>query len=138
MTAPSSHATYEQQENGKIVFDSVVEMAKACLARGIPVGLGTDTAAPFTTHYDMWRELHYFVKYCGVTPTFALHTATLRNAQLAGLGGETGSIEEGKCADLIALPRKSARGLHGAARAGAGRARRRAHRAPADQKNARR
>lgn len=97
-----SHATYEQQENGKIVFDGVVEIAKACLARGIPVGLGTDTGCPFITHYDMWRELHYFVKYCGVTPTFALHTATLRNAQLAGLGGETGSIEEGKCADLIA------------------------------------
>ena len=97
-----SHATYEQQENGKIVFDGVVEMAKACLARGIPVGLSTDTGCPFITHYDMWRELHYFVKYCGVTPTFALHTATLRNAQLAGLGGETGSIEEGKCADLIA------------------------------------
>ena len=97
-----SHATYEQQENGKIVFDGVVEMAKACLTRGIPVGLGTDTGCPFITHYDMWRELHYFVKYCGVTPTFALHTATLRNAQLAGLGGETGSIEEGKCADLIA------------------------------------
>ena len=97
-----SHATYEQQENGKIVFDGVVEMAKACLARGIPVGLGTDTGCPFITHYDMWRELHYFVKYCGVTSTFALHTATLRNAQLAGLGGETGSIEEGKCADLIA------------------------------------
>ena len=97
-----SHATYEQQENGKIVFDGVVEMAKACLARGIPVGLGTDTGCPFITHYDMWRELHYFVKYCGVTPTFALHTATLRNAQLAGLDGETGSIEEGKCADLIA------------------------------------
>ena len=97
-----SHATYEQQENGKIVFAGVVEMAKACLARGIPVGLGTDTGCPFITHYDMWRELHYFVKYCGVTPTFALHTATLRNAQLAGLGGETGSIEEGKCAALIA------------------------------------
>ena len=52
-----SHATYEQQENGKIVFDGVVEMAKACLARGIPVGLGTDTGCPFITHYDMWREL---------------------------------------------------------------------------------
>ena len=130
-----SHATYEQQENGKIVFDGVVEMAKACLARGIPVGLGTDTGCPFITHYDMWRELHYFVKYCGVTPTFALHTATLRNAQLAGTGqGETGSIEEGKCADLIACRENPLEGLHGAARAGAGCARRRAHRAPADQK----
>lgn len=49
----------------------------------------------------MWRELCYFVKYCGVTPAFALHTATLLNARLAGIDGETGSIEAGKAADLI-------------------------------------
>ena len=97
-----SKATEMEQYNGEVVLEGIIECAKACLAAGIPVGLGTDTGCPFITHYDMWRELHYFVKYCGVTPTFALHTATLRNAQLAGLGGETGSIEEGKCADLIA------------------------------------
>lgn len=97
-----SHATYEQQENGKVVFDGIIAMAKACLAEGIPVGLGTDTGCPYITHYDMWRELCYFVKYCGVTPAFALHTATLENARLAGLGDVTGSVEAGKCADLIA------------------------------------
>ena len=32
---------------------------------------------------------------------FALHTATLGNARIAGLGEETGSVEPGKCADLI-------------------------------------
>lgn len=96
-----SHATAEQQENGRIVFDGIVAMAKACLAKGIPVGLGTDTGCPYITHYDMWRELHYFVRYCGVTPAFALHTATLLNAMLAGVGEETGSIEAGKAADLI-------------------------------------
>ena len=66
-----SHATYEQQENGKVVFDGIVALAKACLAAGIPVGLGTDTGCPFITHYDMWRELCYFVKFCDVTPAFA-------------------------------------------------------------------
>ena len=96
-----SHATYEQQENGKVVFDGIVFMAKACLAAGIPVGLGTDTGCPYITHYDMWRELHYFVKYCGVTPAFALYSATLLNAQLAGIDDRTGSIEKGKSADLI-------------------------------------
>ena len=96
-----SHATHEQQENGKVVFDGIVFMAKACLAAGIPVGLGTDTGCPYITHYDMWRELHYFVKYCGVTPAFALYSATLLNAQLAGIGDRTGSIEKGKSADLI-------------------------------------
>ena len=96
-----SSATYEQQENGKVVFEGIVALAKACLENDIPVGLGTDTGCPFITHYDMWRELCYFVKFCGVTPAFALYSATLLNAQLAGVGHLTGSIEKGKAADLI-------------------------------------
>ena len=96
-----SHATYEQQENGKIVFDGIVALARANLAAGVPVGLGTDVGCPYITHYDMWRELHYFVKYCGVTPAFALYSATQLNARLAGIGDATGSIEKGKQADLI-------------------------------------
>lgn len=96
-----SHSTYEQQENGKIVFDGVIELAKACLENDIPVGLGTDTGCPYITHYDMWRELCYFVKYCGVSASFALYSATLLNAKLAGIDGETGSIEPGKSADII-------------------------------------
>ena len=96
-----SHATYEQQENGKIVFDGIIALAKANLASGVPVGLGTDVGCPYITHYDMWRELNHFVKYCGVTPAFALYSATKLNAQLAGIGDLTGSIEAGKRADLI-------------------------------------
>lgn len=96
-----SHATYEQQENGKIVFDGIISLAKACLENGIPVGLGTDTACPYVTQYDMWRELCYYVKYCGVSEKFALYSATLLNATLAGVGNETGSIEKGKKAEMI-------------------------------------
>ena len=96
-----SHATYEQQENGKIVFDGIVALAKANLASGVPVGLGTDVGCPYITHYDMWRELNHFVKYCGVTPSFALYSATKLNARLAGIGDVTGSVEAGKQADLI-------------------------------------
>ena len=96
-----SHATYEQRENGKIVFDGIISLAKACLENGIPVGLGTDTACPYVTQYDMWRELCWFVKYCGVSEKFALYSATLLNATLAGVGDETGSIEKGKKAEMI-------------------------------------
>ena len=100
-----SHATYEQQENGKVVLEGVIAMARACLENDIPVGLGTDTGCPYVTHYDMWRELCYFVKYCGVTPAFALHSATLLNARLAGIDSVTGSVETGKAADLIVCDR---------------------------------
>jgi len=96
-----SHATYEQQENGKIVFDGIIALAKANLASGVPVGLGTDVGCPYITHYDMWRELNHFVKYCGVTPAFALYSATKLNARLAGTGDVTGSVEADKQADLI-------------------------------------
>ena len=96
-----SHATYEQQENGKIVFDGIVALAKANLAAGVPVGLGTDVGCPYITHYDMWRELNHFVKYCGVTPAFALYSAPKLNARLAGIGDVTGSVEVGNQADLI-------------------------------------
>lgn len=98
-----SHATYEQQENGKIVFDGIVSMAKDCLKNGIPVGLGTDTACPYVTQYDMWRELYYYVKYCGVSESFAIYSATLLNATLAGIDDITGSIEKGKLAEMIVV-----------------------------------
>lgn len=98
-----SHATYEQQENGKVVFNGIIELAKKCLEEDIPVGLGTDTACPYVTQYDMWRELSYFVKYCGVTPSFAIYSATALNAKLAGVGDITGSLEVGKSADFIAV-----------------------------------
>ena len=39
-------ATEEQQFNGQIVFEGIIDCAKACLENGIPVGLGTDTGCP--------------------------------------------------------------------------------------------
>ena len=82
-------------------MDGIVACAKACLAAGIPVGLGTDTACPYVTQYDTWRELVYFRRFCGVTAAEALYTATLGNAQIAGIDRETGSIDPGKSADLL-------------------------------------
>lgn len=96
-----SKATEMEQYNGEVVLEGIIECAKACLAAGIPVGLGTDTGCPYITHYDMWREVRYFHTFCGVSNAFALHTATLGNAKIAGIDGITGSLTPGKSADLI-------------------------------------
>lgn len=96
-------ATEIEQYNGNIVFEGIIECAKECLENDIPVGLGTDTGCPYITHYDMWREVNYFQKYCGVSNQFALYTATKRNAELVGIDNVTGTIEEGKDADIIIL-----------------------------------
>ena len=96
-----SNCTEIAQFNGKIVFDGIIDCARACVEQGIPVGLGTDTGCPYVTHYGMWRELNYFHKFCGVSNAFALYTATCRNAEIAGLGDQLGTVEPGKLADLI-------------------------------------
>ena len=94
-------STEVQKANGRIVYDGIVRAAQQALAAGIPVGLGTDSSCPYITHYDMWREVVYFERLVGASRQMALHTATLGNARILGLGEETGSIAEGKAADLI-------------------------------------
>ncbi len=89
------------QYNSNVVFNNMVAGSKTALENGIKVGLGTDTGCPYTTHYNMWRELHYFEKNVGVTPEFALYSATLNNAEILGLDKITGSIEVGKSADIL-------------------------------------
>ena len=98
-----SHASEMEQYNGNVVFEGIIDCAKACLANDIPVGLGTDTGCPYITHYDMWRELNYFHKYCDVSNAFAIYTATKRNAQIAHIDDLVGTIEKGKVADLIVV-----------------------------------
>lgn len=96
-----TNATEVEQYNGNVVFEGIIACAKAALERGIPVVLGNDVGCPWITQYDFWRELFYFHRYVGVTNAFALYTATSRSAELLGLGDETGSIAEGKMADMI-------------------------------------
>lgn len=96
-----THSTDTQKKNGDIVCSGIIESARAALDAGVKVGLGTDSSCPFVTQYDMWREVAYFAKYVGASNAFALHTATQVNAELLGLGGETGTIECGKAADIL-------------------------------------
>ena len=96
-----SNASEVEQFNGNVVFEGIIECAKAALANNIPVVLGNDVGCPRITQYDFWRELYYFHKFVGVSNAFALYTATGRSAELAGLGDVTGTVAAGKCADLI-------------------------------------
>lgn len=96
-----TNASEVEQYNGNVVFEGIIDCAKAALANDIPVVLGNDVGCPWITQYDFWRELYYFHKYVGVSNAFALYTATKRSAEMAGIDDITGSIEKGKCADMI-------------------------------------
>ena len=98
-----THATEVEQFNGNMVFEGIKDCARTALEHDIPVVLGNDVGCPWITQYDFWRELYYFHKYVGVSNRFALYTATGRAAQIAGLGDVTGTVEAGRCADLIAV-----------------------------------
>ncbi len=91
------------QINSRIVADGVISGAKTAVANGIPVGLGTDASCPFVSQYNTWAELYWFAKYVGVSNAYAIFCGTLQNARILGIDDETGSVEEGKAADLIVV-----------------------------------
>ena len=98
-----TNASEVEQFNGNVVFEGIIDCAKAAIANDIPVVLGNDVGCPWITQYDFWRELYYFHKYVGVSNTFALYTATCRGAEMAGIEDITGTLEPGKCADMIVV-----------------------------------
>ena len=98
-----TNASEVEQFNGNVVFEGIIDCAKAAIANDIPVVLGNDVGCPWITQYDFWRELYYFHKYVGVSNAFALYTATCRGAEMAGIGVVTGTLEPGKCADMIVV-----------------------------------
>ena len=98
-----TNASEVEQFNGNVVFEGIIDCAKAAIANDIPVVLGNDVGCPWITQYDFWRELYYFHKYVGVSNAYALYTATCRGAEMAGIGAVTGTLEPGKCADMIVV-----------------------------------
>ena len=101
-----TNASEVEQFNGNVVFEGIIDCAKAAIANDIPVVLGNDVGCPWITQYDFWRELYYFHKYVGVSNTFALYTATCRGAEMAGIGDITGTlivVEKNPLEDIRAL-----------------------------------
>lgn len=74
---------------------------KKAVSAGIPIGIGIDNGSPLMTQYCTWRELDFFTRYIGTEPEFALHAATLGNAERIGWDDWIGSVEEGKFADFL-------------------------------------
>ena len=68
---------------------------------GVKIALGTDSAV--APHTDANKELALMVTQGGMTPRDALIAATKGGPDLMGLSSETGTLDPGKSADLIAV-----------------------------------
>lgn len=98
---PTSNASVKRQGLGSGLFDfSQAEKHGVSWALGSDIGGG-----PFLSMFDVMNsfvELNSQKK--KATYTLALHRATLAGAKILGLGQESGSLDEGKWANFIAVP----------------------------------
>ena len=81
----------------------ILRSVKSAHDAGVLLALGTDTNNPRVfPGYSAHRELETYVG-LGLSPAEALHTATLRPAELLGRTADFGTVEVGKRADLLIL-----------------------------------
>ena len=87
--------------NSKVVMEQMTLGAAQLEKEGVKVGLGTDSSCPLCTQYNTWLELVYYCAQTGASEAQAIKKATLTNAEILGIDEITGSVEEGKSADLL-------------------------------------
>jgi imidazolonepropionase-like amidohydrolase len=74
---------------------------RAAFAAGLTIGFGSDTIYP---HETANREFARMVR-LGLSPMGAIKAATANAARVLGIEKEAGTLEAGKRADLVAVPR---------------------------------
>ena len=82
-------------------LDGGCESARRILRAGGRLGMGGDYGFGWNPHGDYARELTFFVKDVGLTPLEVITCATKTGAEIMGRGGEFGTLEKGKLADVL-------------------------------------
>lgn len=73
-----------------------------CYKKGIKIVLGTD-AGSFPWSVNQAKELEYYTKNAGFTPIDAIRTGTINASEMLNMDKETGQIQPGYFADIIAV-----------------------------------
>ena len=95
----------ERATAGKFRMIPIFEKAAALGAatRGIKVMMGSGVDGSTFPHGTQALEFEALVKHAGLTPLRAIQAGTTINAEIMGWQNDTGSIEAGKFADIIAV-----------------------------------
>ena len=82
-------------------MESMNSMMSRAIAKGVIIGLGTDASVyPHGRNAEEFRQLVEM----GMKPLDALKAGTSINSRLLGISAETGTLEAGKLADIVAVP----------------------------------
>src|ERR1700682_1180759 len=73
------------------------------LKKGVKIAFGTDVGGFDWKQLSQAKEFEYYVQY-GMTPMQAIRSATAVAADLLGWSDKLGTIQPGKCADIVAVP----------------------------------
>ncbi len=87
--------------NAALVMEGQIKGFTQALEAGVLIGCGTDSGVPFVSHYDVWEELKLFIDRGDVSAAKAIEMATIDSAKILGIEEITGTIDEGKSADII-------------------------------------
>ena len=91
-------------QTGVRVMELRRKIVRALKAANAPIALGTDSPQMFSVPgFSTHRELKLMVDELGYSPYEALASGTLKVAEYFGTTGDSGTVAEGKRADLILL-----------------------------------
>lgn len=105
VTATLSIFDMVSSESGEKIMDDAISNTGRLYRAGMPLAVGTDFMfenPPYQTAGIPVHELRLLHK-AGLSVDEIIRAATIDSARICGVADETGSIEEGKRADLIAL-----------------------------------
>ena len=97
----SGKLTPEMEAKAQQTFDVWGKGLNLAYRTGVKIALGTDSAV--APHDQASKELALMVTKGGMSPRDALISATKGGADLLGISNETGTLDPGRSADLIAV-----------------------------------
>ncbi|MGA7928265.1 MAG: amidohydrolase family protein [Candidatus Sulfotelmatobacter sp.] len=85
----------------RAAISHIDQMVQHAVRIGVPIAMGTD--APGVPHGKNALEFWLMTK-DGMTPAQALMAGTANGADLLGIAEQTGTLQPGKAADIVAVP----------------------------------
>jgi imidazolonepropionase-like amidohydrolase len=89
------------QVKAKAALEARSQMFKDALRLGVTIGFGTDSAV---SPHGINAQEFALMTGLGMAPAQALRAAMSVDAELLGIAAQTGTLEKGKLADIVAVP----------------------------------